>query len=245
VAAVRAAVLAAGRGVRMGGDKPKTLIPIGDGQALLFHLLAGLKHAGVEDLLVVTGFMPEQVQEFVTEHWGEATYVRNARYASWGNFHSVRVALDQSPGFDVLVVNSDIAVHPDVFSRTLATQGDLVLAVEKRLRLDEEDMRVQLEGRNRLVAIGKDLRLPLSQGEYCGVSLIRDAAGTTYGDIANEIEWSGQTNVYYEDVYARMLPKIDSRAAFVNTGEYAEVDTPSDVEAATRVLATISAEIAG
>ena len=101
VARVRAAILAAGRGVRMGGGTPKTLIPVADDKGpLLQYILEGLQKAGITDLLVVTGHRAAEVECYVTDKWGDdnLTFVRNMRYASWGNFHSVRVALDQSPG---------------------------------------------------------------------------------------------------------------------------------------------------
>ncbi len=223
----------------MGGRGPKTLIPIGDHQPLLHYILVGLKKAGIEDLLVVTGFEPAPIQEFVNERWGAdgVTYVFNARYASWGNFHSLRVALDQSPGMDVLVVNSDVIVHPDVYARTAATRGDLVLAVQKREphQLDEEDMRVELRG-DRVAAIGKDLRRARSHGEFAGVSLVRPAAATTYTHLATNLEWRSATTLYYEDIYGAILPRLDVRAALVRPREYAEVDEPADVAAAIAVI---------
>ena len=235
MANVRAAILAAGRGVRMGGTEPKTLLPIGEHEPLLYYILNGLKRAGVDDLLVVTGFQPGPVQEYVTEHWGDATYVFNARYASWGNFHSVRLALEQSPGADLLLVNSDIVVHPDVFTRTIEKRGDLVLAVQQRYTLDEEDMRVRLE-RDRVRAIGKDLPKRLSQGEFAGVSLVRPTAALWYQDISSELEWDARTHRYYEDVYGDVLDRVDARSAEVKDGEYAEVDTPDDVRVASGVI---------
>lgn len=235
MANVRAVVLAAGRGVRMGGTEPKTLIPLGPHKPLLHYILAGLKTAGIDDLLVVTGFQPSKVQDYVQEHWGDATYVFNARYASWGNFHSVRVALDQSPGMDVLCVNSDIVVHPDVFGRVATTRGDLVLAVQQRYNLDEEDMRVRLE-KDRVRAIGKDLPKRLSQGEFAGVSLLRPIGAGAYLSIASTLEWDARTQVYYEDVYGAMLGRVDARAARVDEGEYAEVDRPDDMRFASAVI---------
>lgn len=239
MAKVRAAILAAGRGVRMGGERPKTLLPLGEGESerepMLRYILDGLKQAGVSDLLVVTGFKPAEVQEYVQSNWGDATYVYNPRYASWGNFHSVRVALDQSPGYDLMVVNSDIVVHPDVFTRAMAKDGELVLAVQRKQRLDEEDMRVQLD-RDRVLAIGKDLKRGLSHGEYCGVSLLRGSAYRVYTDIATNRQWQARTTGYYEDVYNDMAERVDVRASEVAAGEYAEVDTPEDVGAALKVV---------
>ncbi|MGH2735644.1 MAG: NTP transferase domain-containing protein [Actinomycetota bacterium] len=229
--------MAAGRGVRMGGERPKTLINVGDHEPLLYYILRGLRRAEVDDLLVVTGFKPGEVQEFVAKHWGEenVSYVRNMRYASWGNFHSVRMALDQSPGFDLLVVNSDIVVHPDVYRRVVATPGDLVLAIEQRYGLDREDMRVRLDG-TRVRDIGKDLEQQFSAGEFCGVSLLRTNAHDVYRDIATGIEWQRQSNLYYEDVYKLMIGQSDVRSAEVRAGEYAEVDSPEDMRPAADVI---------
>ena len=238
MAGLRAVVLAAGRGVRMGGITPKCLLPLGDHEPMLKYVLDGLRSTkDVDELLVVTGFGNDAVQAYVTEQWGEdgLTFVFNARYASWGNFHSLRVAIDQSPGWDLLVANCDALVHPDVYARVAAGPGELVLAVEQRLRLDEEDMRVRLEGR-RITAISKDIPARLAQGEYCGVSLLSGSAPRLYQDIATNSEWRGRTQVYYEDIYAEMLEFIDARSVPVEQGEYAEVDTPEDIPGAIQVV---------
>ena len=220
----------------MGGRGPKTLIPVGEEEPLLHYILEGLKKAGVEELLVVTGFGAPQVQEYITDRWsGEATYVFNARWASWGNFHSVRVALDQSPGYDVLVVNSDVVVNPDVYRRTADTPGDLVLAVQRRPKLDMEDMRVELDG-DKVKQVSKHVKAARSHAEYAGVSLLRPPAARMYLETATNWEWQANTSGYYEDIYAAMLEKIDARAAYVRGDEYAEVDTPEDVDAARTVI---------
>jgi choline kinase len=221
----------------MGGETPKTLLPVAGHGPLLHYILAGLKTAGIDDLMIVSGHRPQEIRSFVTSEWGEegVTFVRNMRYASWGNFHSVRVALDQSPGMDVLIVNSDVIVHPDVYSRVAASPGDLVLAVQQRLHLDEEDMRVHLDG-DRVVQIGKSLPLRTSDGEYAGVSLLRPAAARVYNEISTDLEWRAQTHGYYEDVYGTMLAYVDARAARVGPNEYAEIDSPEDVPAAAAVI---------
>ena len=237
MARVRAAVLAAGRGSRMGGRESKTLIPVWGHEPLLYYILAGLRKAGVDDLLVVTGFRADSVQEYVTRIWGadDVKFVFNARYASWGNFHSVRMALEQSVGHPVLVVNSDVVVHPDVYKRTVEAEGDLVLTVERRHRLDEEDMRVEIKG-TRVMQIGKHLKMARSHGEYTGVSLLRPYAAAMDQENATELEWRAATDGYYEDLYGMMLERVDARAVNVTEGEYAEVDNPRDLEAAAHVI---------
>jgi choline kinase len=222
-----------------GGLVPKTLLPMGDEQPLLSYILRGLRSAGVSDLVVVTGHGRSHIEEYVGANWtgDKPTFVFNARYASWGNFHSLRVGLDQSPGLDVLVVNSDVVVAPDVYERVAAGDGDLVLAVQKKMRLDQEDMRVQLD-RRAVEAIGKGIPMGLSHGEFAGVSLLRPDGARAYLDLATNAEWRSSTDVYYEDVYGAMLPVVRATAVTVRDGEYAEVDEPSNVPDAIEVIAT-------
>lgn len=221
----------------MGGQTPKTLLPLGEHPPLLAYILEGLRSSGITDVLVVTGHRAGEIQSFVDANSDGLTvaYVYNARYASWGNFHSVRVALDQSPGSDLMVVNSDVVVKPDVYKRVAETHGDLVLAVEKKRVLDDEDMRVRIDG-DRILAIGKDLKRAFSHAEYTGVSLLRPESARAYSNIATGLEWRGDIGLYYEDVYAEMMTTVEVRAAFVQEGEYAEVDTPDDVDGAIAVV---------
>jgi choline kinase len=237
VEGIRAVILAAGRGVRMGGETPKTLIPVHDDKPLLHYILTGLEAAGIGDVLVVTGFKPAPVQEFTAAFPGELqfSFVRNTRYASWGNFHSLRMAIDQSPGSDLLVINSDVVVGSSVYREVASSEGDLVLAVQRSRQLDEEDMRVELRG-HEVRAIGKHLKKARSHAEFAGVSLLRPDAARRYADIATGWEWRGTTTGYYEDIYAEVLGDVDARAVFLKAGEYAEVDTPEDMDAAARVI---------
>ena len=220
----------------MGGGTPKSLLPVKGDQPLLHYVLRALREAGIEDLLVITGHRPKEIEAYVGEHWsGASQFVWNPRYASWGNFHSVRIALDQSPGTSLLVMNSDIVVHPDVVKRALEQDGELILGVQRRKNLDREDMRVELDG-TRVRDIGKDLKLPRSHGEFVGISLIRPSAARQFQEVATDLEWRAETDLYYEDVYKHMIGLVDVRASAAEAGEYAEVDTPADQQAAAEVI---------
>ncbi len=58
--ALRACVLAAGKGTRMGGDRPKVLFEAG-GKPLLEWVLSALSAAGVTDVVAVVGFGKDEV----------------------------------------------------------------------------------------------------------------------------------------------------------------------------------------
>lgn len=220
----------------MGGKRPKTLLPLGQEEPMLHYILSGLKQAGVDDLLVITGFGAAEVEEFVTGRWtDQVAFTFNARWASWGNFHTARLAVDQSPGMDLMVVNSDVVVVPQVYKSVADAPGELVLAVQRRPRFDAEDMRVELDG-DRVRQIGKHVKMPRSHAEFTGISLLRPPAARTYADVATNWEWRAQTAGYYEDVYAALLDSVECRAVTVRQDEYAEVDVPEDMTAATQVI---------
>ncbi|MCA9410436.1 MAG: NTP transferase domain-containing protein [Candidatus Omnitrophica bacterium] len=63
---MKALILAAGRGTRMGNmteDLPKPMIPVA-GKPILERILIGLKRAGVEDFGLITGYKSEVVQGY-------------------------------------------------------------------------------------------------------------------------------------------------------------------------------------
>ena len=64
--------MAAGRGTRLGeltAHTPKPMLTVA-GAPILAHILAGLKHAGVEQTIVVAGYLAEQIEEFCARRAG-------------------------------------------------------------------------------------------------------------------------------------------------------------------------------
>jgi choline kinase len=232
-----AVMLAAGRGLRMGGERPKTLIPMGRGEPLLHYILRGLDKAGVGEAVIVTGFMPEEIRAYVDARSDRVAvaYAHNAQWEGRGNYHSLRVGLEAAGERDVLVVNCDVVVHPDVYRRVACGAGDLVLAVQNKDDLDAEDMRVELTD-GAVTAIGKGLEMQRSHGEYSGVSLLRPRAAAAYRSACDDVETGGDGSGYYEDVYALILDRVSAVPAEVGPGEYAEVDEPADVGDAVAVI---------
>jgi dTDP-glucose pyrophosphorylase len=66
----KAVVLAAGRGTRMKNltdDCPKPMLPL-SGRPLLAHLIERLEEAGIREVLVITGYKAEVVEEYFRRH---------------------------------------------------------------------------------------------------------------------------------------------------------------------------------
>ena len=66
----KAVILAAGRGTRMGEltrELPKPLIPL-NGRPMLLHILDRIAAAGVEEVLLVTGYLADQMEAVALGH---------------------------------------------------------------------------------------------------------------------------------------------------------------------------------
>jgi choline kinase len=122
---VRGLVLAAGRGSRMGNateDKPKCLNQL-DGRTLLDWQLTSLDEAGIEQLLVVRGYLKEMLV-------GEYGVVNNLR---WNETNMVS-SLFCASAFkgDTIISYSDIAYKAQHIIDLKESKGDITITADKK-----------------------------------------------------------------------------------------------------------------
>ncbi len=123
---MRAVVLAAGRGERLGPlgvDTPKCLLPIG-GRPALARLLDQLSSHDVRDITVVTGYKHEDVGACALESTqGRATLVVNERYREDVNIFSLVLGLrDRDEPF--VVFEADVVLHDACVTRVFGRGED-------------------------------------------------------------------------------------------------------------------------
>jgi choline kinase len=89
-------VLAAGAGRRLQpltDDLPKTLLPVDGDRTILDIALANLKHVGMEEVVVVTGFAAQRITDIQTElerrHGVRLELVFNPKAEEWNNAYSL------------------------------------------------------------------------------------------------------------------------------------------------------------
>jgi 2-C-methyl-D-erythritol 4-phosphate cytidylyltransferase len=116
VATVAAVVVAAGRGERLGGDRPKALVEVA-GRSLVAHAVAGLRAAGVEVVIVV--HTPGERDAFAAALDDEVVLVAGGADRS----ASVRAGLAALPdGVEVVAVHDAARAFapPAVIAATIA-----------------------------------------------------------------------------------------------------------------------------
>lgn len=235
-------VLAAGPGRRLHpltATLPKALLPLADDRTILDVSLSNLREVGVEDVVVVTGFAAERVEERVPSlerRYGvKLQLVFNERAEQWNNAYSLWLARDSFRD-GVLLANGD-TVHPvSVEEGLLGARGaDVVLAVDDQKTLGEEEMKVVVSEEGRLQQIGKDLAPSGARGEYIGVALIEPGAAVPLAE-ALESTWQRDPSLYYEDGFQEFVDGGgEVYVAPIGKADWVEVDTPTDLERAREI----------
>jgi choline kinase len=236
-------VLAAGAGRRLESltqDLPKTLLPVDGDRTILDIALGNLRRAGLEEVVVVTGYAAERVAErkdaLERRHDVRLELVFNPKAEEWNNAYSLWCAREHFAQ-GVLLCNGDTVHPPEVEERLLAGRGDaeLVLALDDAKTLGEEEMKVLLGDDGLLRGINKAHDPAAAAGEYIGLTLIEPAAA---GGLAEALEatWRRDPGLYYEDGFQEYADR-GGRVGVASVGglEWVEVDDQADLDRAREV----------
>jgi choline kinase len=238
-----AVLLAAGEGTRLHPhtlERPKCLVEVG-GRPLLDRALAALEAAGVDELVIVTGYREDVLARFLAErpHKLRVTCVRNDEYARTNNAFSLHTARAAVPG-GFLLLDGDLLFEPRVLTALIATPGDAALAVERRRELGDEEMKVLEAADGTIAAVSKTVDPRAAVGESVGLARFSPAAAQALWDrLAAQIA-AGQRNVYYELAFEELIAAGWSfHIGDVSGLMCMEIDTPEDLAAAHNLAARI------
>ena len=107
-------ILAAGSGRRLRIHKPKGMLNIG-GKPLIEYSIKNLVKAGVNNIIIVTGFKSEVYEEWFMFD-DRVNLVHNPEYANCGSLYSLYIGLKRAENDDVVILDSDIIYNWDEFS---------------------------------------------------------------------------------------------------------------------------------
>jgi choline kinase len=236
-------VLAAGAGRRLESlteDLPKTLLPVDGDRTILDIALGNLRSAGLEEVVVVTGYAAGRIEErraaLEERHDVRLELVFNPKAEEWNNCYSLWCAREHF-GRGVLLCNGDTVHPPEIEQRLLEGRGraELVLALDDAKLLGEEEMKVLLDGDGLLSGINKAHDPTAAAGEYIGLTLIE---GEAAGGLAEALEavWQRDPSLYYEDGFQEYADR-GGRVGVASVGglEWVEVDDERDLARAREV----------
>lgn len=229
-------VLAAGMARRLHPltlQKPKCLLEVG-GRTLLERTVDAQIAAGIEELVVVTGFCAEMIREFLIAHYPslKITFIDNPDYEHNNNIFSLWLAMGVVRGRDFLLMDSDILCDPEAVKR-VADANETSLALNRH-ELGEEEMKIISDKNGCVAQISKTCSIAEAIGESMGIEkMTADYSEALYGELKQMIEQEELDNVFYERAFERLIPQGHTFHIIDTTDLFSyEIDTPEDYERA-------------
>ena len=203
---MKAIILAAGTASRLRpltDSTPKCLLKIG-GRSLLQRSIDALTANGISEIVIVTGYLHEQIESFVDQQYPSlrVTYIYNKEYSTTNNIYSLWLARPEADGEDVLLLDSDLLYDPAILNRVMACSHSNVLTLTKH-PLGEEEMKVVTDDQGSILEISKTCNPALAAGESLGIERMSKSYTTAlYRELAIMIGQEGLSNIFYEPLSA-------------------------------------------
>lgn len=233
---MRAIILAAGRGSRMGllcNDRPKCLIELA-GKPLIERQIAALRRGGIDEIGVVRGYYAEMIA------FAGLSYFTNRRWAETNMVMSLSAAATWLRSEPTIVSYADIFYRSELVSGLIKTPGKLVISYDRAWRrlwtrrfadplTDAETFRVDATGK--LMEIGgKTSEIKDIDGQYMGLlkftppgwAVIETFLLTLDASTRDRLDMTG----LLRQLLARKLLSIDTSAS---DAQWGEVDNPADL----------------
>lgn len=140
---MKAIICAAGRGVRLGANSPKILLEFGGRTLLEWHALR-LREVGVQDVVLVTGYLHEQIARVLPEigvrHGVNIRALVNERFVE-GSVLSVAAALPEIEGSrePVLLMDGDVLYAPQMLERLIGSAHATALLLDREYSTKDDD----------------------------------------------------------------------------------------------------------
>ncbi len=188
---MKAIILAAGTASRLRPltlHTPKCLLKVGE-RSLLQRSIDALIEAGIREFVIVTGYLHEQIEDFVRQTYpefflplredrgGSFTFIYNEAYETTNNIYSLWLARPEAEGKEVLLLDSDLLYDGEIVKRVLADKHENVLTLIRH-ELGEEEMKVVIDENGSITEISKTCDPALAAGESLGIERMGKAYTT-------------------------------------------------------------------
>jgi L-glutamine-phosphate cytidylyltransferase len=232
---MRAVILAAGRGSRLGNmteQQPKCLTGIA-GRRLLDWQIAALADAGIRDVTVVRGYRSDCLHDpaYATldnPRWSETNMVATLQCAS--------ALLEEAP---CLILYADIVYHPDHVQALAAAAGEIVVAYDtqwldlwrQRFADPLSDAETFRQRDGYLQTIGQRTRhLDEIEGQYMGMIKSTPSGWRWTTELLDACDNATINRLDMTSLLQRLLSAGRRIACLPVAGRWCEVDTLADLQ---------------
>jgi len=219
---MRAILLAAGMGTRLRPitlNTPKSLIIVNK-KPLLERQIEYLKEVGVEEIIVLTGYLSEKFQ-YLKEKYG-VRLVYNDKYDVYNNIYSMYLVKDFLK--NSYVIDADVYINQNFFVRDIC-KSTYFTAYKKAFK-DEWKLNFNDSLRVKDIEVGSGEGYILS-----GVSYWNEKDATIIVDELQKVMDSGDfQNLYWDDIVRKNIYKLEVYIKKINEDSIYEIDNLDELE---------------
>lgn len=231
---MKAIILAAGAGRRLGVAGPKCMVDIA-GKSIIHRQLAAFRAGGVTDFIVVVGHARDQLHEHLASQTGTFTFVLNERYAETNTIYSLYLAREHIDD-TFFYANADVVFDRRLVERLKASAAPSALAIETAACAEEEVKVIVRDGR--ITRIGKQLDPAECLGEFVGVARFgRELAPAFVDALTTLVESEGIVDDYFERAVDRLCADWPITPVDISDLPCREIDFPEDLETVRKDIA--------
>ncbi len=235
---MKAVILAAGVASRLKPlteNTPKCLLKIGE-KNILERTIDNLIQNNIDDIIIVTGFLQEQIVNFISTNYPElkVEYLYNEKYDSTNNIYSLWMTKDLVLNNDMLLMDSDILFDHKIIELLLNSNYENCLAIRSDHELSEEEIKVTVDENRTIKKINKVVDPKIAIGESIGIEKFNsDYLQKLFAILDDKILNRGEVNQWYEAAFEESIESGSKiYAVDVNGLKCMELDTVEDIESA-------------
>lgn len=222
---IKAIILAAGKGVRLGKlteETPKPLLTV-CGVRMLDSCVFALRNIGIKDIEIITGYKHEKFEELKKyAFYKDITFTYNKDYDKGNNILSLNCAKTQG---DVIILDADQVLDPTVFKSLDFSHS--FYCNQPSLVETSSDWEIKASNDNIIVSIDTS-HCPLYGKQLKSISFWKSYDFKTLkSKIKDEIK-AGNTNIYWDNVAVDILPTTLIYTYQLSNQEAIEIDTYND-----------------
>ncbi len=237
---MKAIILAAGQGRRLlplTSNMAKCCLPL-HGISILEWQLSQIVKCAIEEVVVVTGFACEMVDEIVDKVNGiKVRTLHNPMYAHTDNLGTCWEARSEMDGPFVLM-NGDTLFEAAILQRLLDCDRGfpITLATDTKSHFDLDDMKIITDG-HRLLKVSKQLDISLVNGESIGLMVFNQAGALAFTEkLEAMMDKADALKLWYLSAIDQLASQGIAGICPIHGLSWCEVDDAGDFAAAADVV---------
>jgi choline kinase len=216
---VKAVILAAGIGSRLGRRLPKPLTKLPSGKSIIFNQIKLLRENDVREIIVVVGFK----KEIIMEEFPQVIYRYNPMYHITNTSKSLMMALECMQADDVIWLNGDVYLDTQVLERVISGNGNII-AVNKA-SCGEEEVKYRTGPSGVIVEISKKVKE--AEGEAVGVNKI---TRSDFDILLSSLKQCGNQDYFEKGIEIAVKKGVVFHPVDISDCRCVEVDFKKDLE---------------